>query len=636
MTGPHRGSAGAPLSLHDAAAPLALLAVIGGGAGATVLTWVAATAAAPAGVAAPGLGAPMLAALLHASAAGDLDPLIGPDGSRIVFWMVLGLLLAPLAAAVTALSWWAATRHARIGTPEASLASRRDYADMHGAGAVARARGLRPSLGAGPIAPRDLGALLGATPQGDHLFASEEDVALIQAGPRSNKTSALVVPAVLTAPGPVITTSNKIDVFTLTCAARRELGRVFVLDPQCLLGLVQDWWFNPLTGIRDTADAGRLMTHFVATVGGGSDRADPYFTPATERLLNQLALAAALTKGSLRDVRRWLATRATQPVQILIDHNQHDPAAGLTGLLESPEEQKGGVYETALTALAALESETIARYVTPPDTWLTPPKDPDTVVELDPWRFLVGYKTDNQGRPIPHDTLYALTQEASKAAAPVVAALVDKLLLTATAAATAQGGRLNPPLRAVLDEAANICPIRNLPDLYSFFGSMSIQVMTFLQSEAQGTALWGKEGMRKLETAATIWLIGAGSHDTDFCDRISRLIGEHDVPTWSDQRGRGGGSTTRSYRRDRILSAADIGALPKTHAVLLSSGRRGGLIRLLPWYTENDADQIATNAATATDEVRAAAVAALGTDNPLAQVLAASTAHTPPHHGGRR
>jgi type IV secretory pathway TraG/TraD family ATPase VirD4 len=173
----------------------------------------------------------------------------------------------------------------------------------------------------------------------------------------------------------------------------------------------------------------------------------------------------------------------------------------------------------------------------------------------------------------------------------------------------------------VLDEAANICPIRNLPDLYSYFGSMSIQVTSFLQSYQQGVAIWGRSGMDKLWSAATIKLIGAGVHDPEFCEHVSRLVGDHDVPTWSDQRGRGGSSSTLSTRRDRILSAADIAALPKTKAVLISSGRKPGLIDLMPWYSEGDADTIAGYAAEASSQVRQAAIASLGRDNPLARIL---------------
>ena len=150
---------------------------------------------------------------------------------------------------------------------------------------------------------------------------------------------------------------------------------------------------------------------------------------------------------------------------------------------------------------------------------------------------------------------------------------------------------------------------------------MSIQAMTWLQSYQQGVDVWGRPGMDKLWSAATMKLIGAGVHDASFCEDISRLVGEHDVPTWSDQRGVGHRSSTLSTRRDRILSAADIAALPKTTAVLISAGRKPGQLTLLPWYAERDAQQITDYAAEATTAVRTAAIAALGPANPLAQLL---------------
>ena len=439
------------------------------------------------------------------------------------------------------------------------------------------------------------------------------------AGPRSNKTSALVVPAVLSAVGPVVTTSNKVDVYTLTVGLRAQLGRVFVLDPQRICGAEQTWWWNPLAGITDMADAQYLVTHFSQTVGAGHERADPYFTKGAERLIGQLFVAAAHSGATLRDVLDWLATRSQEPVGLLRRAGLPAVARGLQGTLEAPPDQRGGLYETALTALGCLESEAVLRYVTPPNTWLTPPRV-SPIAEFDPWRFLVGYQTLD-GVPQPYDTLYLLTREGAGTGAPVVAALVDHLLRTAAAAATARGGRVDPPVRAVLDEAANICPIRNLPDLYSYFGSMSIQAMTWLQSYQQGVHVWGRPGMDKLWSAATIKLIGAGVHDASFCEDISRLVGEHDVPTWSDQRGVGHRSSTLSTRRDRILSAADIAALPKTTAVLISAGRTPGQLTLLPWYAERDAQQITEYAAEATTAVRTAAIAALGPANPLAQLL---------------
>jgi type IV secretion system protein VirD4 len=70
------------------------------------------------------------------------------------------------------------------------------------------------------------------------------------------------------------------------------------------------------------------------------------------------------------------------------------------------------------------------------------------------------------------------------------------------------------------------------------------------------------------------------------------------------------------------MSAADIAALPKTDAVLISTGRKPK-IRMLPWYTERDTAAITSYAAEAADAVRSAAIAAQGPDNPLARQLLA-------------
>ena len=619
-----------PFLLREIAAPLALLAVLGTGVLLTVIVWLASQAAAGYGFVPPVFGSAAADALLQSVRSATLDPLIGVEGSRWIFWAALGALCIPLLAAAVALGLWAARRAATDGSPSRSLARRSDYRDMYGKGARRRAVQLRPSLSDTSLTERDLGLRLGRLGS-ELLFASEEDVLLEIAGPRSNKTSAVVVPAVLSAPGPVITTSNKVDVYTLTIGLRAELGRTFVLDPQRIAGVAQTWWWNPLAGIRDMADAQFLVTHFSQTVGAGNERADPYFTKGAERLLGQLIVAAA-TGGphySLRDVRQWLATRSEEPVALLRQAGMNDIATGLQGTIEAPPDQRGGLYETALTAISCLESESVARYVTPPATWAQSPQV-TRIEELDPWRFVVGYDHDHHGRPIPRDTLYLLTREGAGTGAPVVAALVDHILRTTASAATARGGRVDPPVRAVLDEAANICPIRNLPDLYSYFGSMSIQVTSFLQSYQQGVAIWGRSGMDKLWSAATIKLIGAGVHDPEFCEHVSRLIGDHDVPTYSDQRGRGGGSSSVSTRRDRILSAADVAALPKTKAVLISSGRKPGLIDLMPWYVEKDADTISGFASEAGAQVREAAIATLGRDNPLARILAQQDVLRPP------
>ena len=175
-------------------------------------------------------------------------------------------------------------------------------------------------------------------------------------------------------------------------------------------------------------------------------------------------------------------------------------------------------------------------------------------------------------------------------------------------AAEHQGGRLDPPMTAVLDEAANVCRISDLPDLYSHFGSRGINVVTLLQSYRQGSRVWGEAGMDALWSAATVKLLGSGLDDADFVDKISRLVGQHDVSTISVSRSKDGTSRSTSYRQEQILPPDKIRALPKGTALLLATGVRPALIRLRPWYKEPNAGPIsaAAKAETAAITERAA------------------------------
>ena len=108
----------------------------------------------------------------------------------------------------------------------------------------------------------------------------------------------------------------------------------------------------------------------------------------------------------------------------------------------------------------------------------------------------------------------------------------------------------------VLDEAANVCRIGDLPELYSHLGSRGIVPLTILQSYSQGARVWGEEGMRTLWSAATVKLIGSGIDDARFAEDLSRLVGDHDVPHLLAQLAAPAGrSTNVSSRQQRILAA---------------------------------------------------------------------------------
>ena len=547
--------------------------------------------------------------------------LIGPTGSPPQFYTVLGVELA-LTAGVGIGVAVLVGRWRRPCDGLRAMSSRRAVVELRRPAMAKRAQGLRPSLaGVKPrsLAARDVGAVLGDV-GGATVFKSHEDVELVICGPRSNKTSAKVVPEILGAPGLVLATSNKPDVWVLTGGLRARVGDCWLFDPQRITYQPQRFWWNPLRLVGDVEAAARLASYFMREVGGGTggrtDRADPFFTPAAAKTLRQLLLAAACSDHNIRDVVRWVATRAEEPAVFLERGGFAAQAVSLHSTLELPPETKGGIFEGVSTALACLDSEALLRWVTPPDTWATPPAQP--VPELDLWSLItpIGQR---------HPTLYLLSREGEGSGRPVVAAIVGELIDVAVQAASARGGRLDPPITLQLDECANIVRLPELPSWMSWFGSMGLMVTVVLQSREQGRSVWGREGFDALWSAATIKTVGAGVQDADFTEDLSRLVGEHKVEESSTSTSRGGHSVSRSLRTERILTAADIAALPRTKALLLTSGRRPALLRLHPWYAEPDDEhaQITAFAKQATADVQRAAIAHLGPDNPVAAALLA-------------
>ncbi|MGW8693093.1 hypothetical protein ACWGNQ_22475, partial [[Kitasatospora] papulosa] len=97
------------------------------------------------------------------------------------------------------------------------------------------------------VLPADRGILLGTLDPGRaEVRASWEDVIVAIMAPRSGKTSGLAIPAILSAPGPVLLTSNKAanDAFTTTVDARAEVGTIWTLDPQQIAHHPREMWWD--------------------------------------------------------------------------------------------------------------------------------------------------------------------------------------------------------------------------------------------------------------------------------------------------------------------------------------------------------------------------------------------------------
>ena len=277
---------------------------------------------------------------------------------------------------------------------------------------------------------------------------------------------------------------------------------------------------------------------------------------------------------------RW-STRPNddEPARILQDHGLELAAASVLDHVHAPFEQRGGVYGTARQILSFLRDPDIAR-------WITHGDPSDRRRQLDVAAFVQS-----------GDTLYLHSKEGQGSSAGLVTALAMALCDAAEQLAKRSvGGRLPVPLVGVLDEAANICRWRQLPDLYSHYGSRGIPLLTLLQSWSQGAQVWGQTGMRKLWGASNVRVYGGGSAEQEFLSDLEKLIGEYNrlVASPSSHRAPGGGSTSTSWQLTPtpILTVADLAALPRDRIIVIPSGAPPVLAEPIYWWNTRQAAEI--------------------------------------------
>lgn len=449
--------------------------------------------------------------------------------------------------------------------------SRRDLAKITRDGAQTTAN----RLGAGHAGP---GIYIGKTVVGDiDLFGSWEDMHIDIWGPRTGKTTTRAIPAILDAPGAVIATSNKRDIVDATRGPRSAKGPVWVFDPQGVCDEEPRWWWNPLSYVTDEVKARQFADHIVASQRKEGARTDAYFDVMATDLLALLVLAAALGGKPITQVYLWLTDQLNdEPARILASNPGYElPAQQMQSILSLPEKQRAGVYGTAQPMVQFLINRQVA-------TWVNPQGENDTRPQFNQNQFV------RDG-----GTLYSLSKEGIGTAGPLVAALTVAIVEAAEDfAKTCPNGRLQTPMVGVLDEAANVCRWKDLPDLYSHFGSRGIVLMTILQSWAQGIECWGEHGIEKLWSAANIRVYGGGASDANFLERLSKLIGDYDINSRSVTYGKGERSHSSQVQRHNIMEVSDLTSMPAGRAVVFASGTPATMVRTVPWMVRPDAQQV--------------------------------------------
>ncbi|MCZ9635036.1 type IV secretory system conjugative DNA transfer family protein [Rhodococcus sp. BH5] len=411
------------------------------------------------------------------------------------------------------------------------------------------------------------------------LWCDWESATCIFAGMRRGKSQAYAIPWILSTRGAVISTGNKPDVYAATALLRRREGhREWRFDPGNLLGLGEPAMrFDPLLIVRSYKLAKEVAGHFVSAAQKKNATVNSYFDSAAHKTLAAYMLAAALVRGDLVHVYEWLsAPRNTTPAEILAEYGYEILSAQVRARNQLNDRQQEGIFDMGREFLDFLGEPTFAQWVTPEDRGR---------VALDPdgRRRVVGVVDE---RPVfdpaafatSTDTLYAVSQHGEGSPAPLVTALIG---CTIEAGRRVAGryprGRLPSPMLAVLDEAANICRIRDLPDMISYCGGVGIVLVPIFQSRHQGYQIWEDDFRIVWDTANNLICLG-GNRDKDMREDLSELIGQRTVVRETRSTGSGSTSFSQSISREAIIPGDRLAAMPPNRAILAAAGNRPVLI----------------------------------------------------------
>jgi type IV secretion system protein VirD4 len=469
---------------------------------------------------------------------------------------------AVAAAAVTAVAgaaaWLAARTWLGSRSPAGFASGRQLGAALTERAVIARAAITRPSLAGIParrIPLTQAGVRLGrAVPGGTRLAISGEESVVVLAGTRAGKTSQVIIPWLADWPGPALVTSVRPDVLTATAALRTAGGPALVLDPAAMTRWPDRLAWSPVAGCADYGKA-RQRADIMITVGRGQ-QADStgsgFFAANAVSLLAGWLHAAALAGTTMNDVLSWaFAGHYDTPVRLLAGHRDAAPGIAdmLAALYRLTDATRTSLWATVQAALAPLLSPAARAVFTPPP----------------------GGSADLGALITSRATVYLIVEkDKATGLAPVITAFCAELTETAKQLADrSPGGRLDPPLGLFLDEAANITPLPQLPDLMSYAGGTGIFTTVVLHSIAQARTRWGPDGAAMLTGAASVKL-ALGGLSGDELRALSGLAGEVDQAQLSWQHGPGGTTMHHAARTQPVISPAQIRTL--------DAGRREALV----------------------------------------------------------
>ena len=180
---------------------------------------------------------------------------------------------------------------------------------------------------------------------------------------------------------------------------------------------------------------------------------------------------------------------------------------------------------------------------------------------------------------------------------PLFATLVQEIIAHAYDRTTETGKPLDPPLLLVLDECANIAPLRDLATLASTGAGQGIQLVSVFQDMAQIYAVYGRDHAPTIVSNHRAKVILSGISDPQTLEYVARLLGDEQVPLTSSTSSAHGHSTTESVSFRHLAPANVLREMRPGQGVLVYGHLAPTRIALRPWFKDRRLRRLARHSA---------------------------------------
>ncbi len=409
----------------------------------------------------------------------------------------------------------------------------------------------------GPVSGRPYLGVIGRVPA--RTLAAELEVQpMVVAPPRAGKSSGYVVPWLLDHHGPALVLSTKRDIYDATAPYRRGLGRVWVYDP---FGDRSSAGFTPLVPARTWPGAIRAGEALASAAHpDSSNAANEFWDKEAASMLAPLLHAAAIAGERMSELVRWLDARDfTDAIACLKGAGASAAADQLEGVSRRDERNRETTVMSALNLLRAYRYPQVAARA---------------VGDLTPERFLDGNANTIYVVAAGHD------QDALR---PVILALVAAMYEAAIVKAR-RDGVLDPRLFILMDEAANIAPVRNLAPWLSQCGDHGIVIATIWQSIAQIDQRYGRAARDAICAASTAQVFIPPLAEPTSAGYLTELLGEEPVANASSSSGLA--RHTLSVGHQKAGPSPWLRQIARGRAVLVYRDLPPAIVRAPGWFED--------------------------------------------------